>query len=287
MIVKTLSGIPILDDDFGGVFGNRSFLVSGASGTGKTVCGLQFIRQGLEQEERCLYLSTMAANDLEICASALGFSLTPHVDAENLTLLEYESFIPGNGIPGQDMLPPGGFDQLGQIIHAGSIERVVLDTVLPWVSVKRPDRMPEQIFSFIRSFDRLGVTTLMTLPKPVSSMAFKLKKCLEDVVPVSLLLQRGAEEETDAIHRMQVVKYLGEKKLGGKRSYVIEPGIGIRPASEQDISTPPNNGTVHPGEETSHFRKPRFSDVRSDSTSKIPPLQNDRDDSFVLSLIHI
>lgn len=68
MIAKTLSGISIIDEAFGGVFSNRSFLVCGPSQSGKTVLGLRFTQQGLQQNERCLYLSTIAANDLSICA---------------------------------------------------------------------------------------------------------------------------------------------------------------------------------------------------------------------------
>ncbi|MDA3875173.1 MAG: hypothetical protein PF795_14590, partial [Kiritimatiellae bacterium] len=120
MIAKTLSGASVLDDSYGGIFSNRSFLVCGAKNSGKTILGLRFIQQGLEQNERCLYLSTMAANDLSICAAALGFDLTPAIDASDLTLLEYESFIHGTGAPGLDMLPPEGFDQLRDIIHANS-----------------------------------------------------------------------------------------------------------------------------------------------------------------------
>lgn len=229
MIAKTLCGLPIIDETFGGIFSNRSFLVCGPSKSGKTVLGLRFVQQGLQQNERCLYLSTIMANDLSICAESLGFDMAPHIESGDLTLLEYETFIPGNGAPGLDMLPPEGFDQLREIINANSIERVVLDTVLPWVSVKQPDRMAEQIFSFTRSFDRLGVTTLLTLPKPVSNMSFRLKKSIEDVVPISILLQKEQEEEPATV---QVVKYLGEKKLGGKTAYEIATG---RERSKEDL----------------------------------------------------
>jgi KaiC/GvpD/RAD55 family RecA-like ATPase len=232
MITKTLSGISMLDEPHGGIFSNRSFLVTGAKHAGKTVMGLQFTRQGLEQNERCLYLSTMLADDLGILAESLGFDLTPHLASENLTLLEYESFMSGGGAPGLDMLPPEGFEQLKDIINANSIERVVLDTVLPWVSVRQPERMAEQVFSFTRSFDRLGVTTMLTLPRPVSSLAYRLKKSIEDIVPISILLQPA--KDTDPA-RLQVVKYLGEKKLDGKRPFLIQDGIGIRELSPEEI----------------------------------------------------
>lgn len=250
----------MLDEPYGGVFSNRSFLVTGAKDTGKTVMGLQFVQQGLEQSDRCLYLSTMVADDLGILAESLGFNLTAHIESEALTLLEYESFMHGSGAPGLDMLPPEGFEQLREIIHVNSIERVVLDTVLPWVSVRDPERMPQQVFSFTRSLDRLGVTTLLTLPKPVSTLAFRLKKSIEDVVPVSVLLQPAGPGGPSTF---QVVKYLGEQKLIDKMPYCIQKGIGMTagtssPSAVKDPSPQPASSSHHePG-----AHRPRFSSIR-------------------------
>jgi KaiC/GvpD/RAD55 family RecA-like ATPase len=268
MITKTLSGIPMLDEPYGGVFSNRSFLVTGAKDTGKTVMGLQFVQQGLEQSDRCLYLSTMVADDLGILAESLGFKLTAHIESEALTLLEYESFMHGSGAPGLDMLPPEGFEQLREIIHVNSIERVVLDTVLPWVSVRDPERMPQQVFSFTRSLDRLGVTTLLTLPKPVSTLAFRLKKSIEDVVPVSVLLQPAGPEGPSTF---QVVKYLGEQKLVDKMPYRIKKGVGITAGtSSPDASERP---AAHPGSSAGQeavSNRPRFSNIRFSAPSSTP-----------------
>lgn len=224
MIAKTLSGVSFLDGSYGGVYAGRSFLVSGRSGTGKSTMGFQFVRQGLQQDERCLILSTMAANDLSILAEALGFSFALALDAGNLVLLEYQSFIPGKGISDWGTLPPEGFSQLKEIIEANSVKRVVLDTVLPWIAMPKQDRLAEHIFSFVRSCDRLGVTTMMTIPKPVSSMAFRLKKALEEVTPISVLLNTTEKEER---YTWQVVKYLGEKKPAGMMHYAIVPGKGF------------------------------------------------------------
>jgi len=261
MITKTLSGIPLLDDTYGGVFSNRSFLVTGAKGAGKTVMGLQFILEGLEQDDRCVYLSTMVADDLGILAESLGFKLSSYVTSEALTLLEYESFMSGSGSPGLDMLPPEGFEQLRSIIHANSIERVVLDTVLPWVSVRDPERMPQQVFSFTRSLDRLGVTTMLTLPKPVSTLAFRLKKSIEEVVPISILLQpsEGSEPST-----FQVTKYLGEKKLGGKSPFKIQEEIGITEITSQDPHTPRSATPPRTAAKPREKQRPKFSAVPFD-----------------------
>ena len=234
MIIKTLSGIRMLDQTHGGVFAGRSLLVTGRSGTGKSVAAFQFIHQGLQQEEPCLILSTMAANDLSICAESLGFPFAVPIDNGSLILLEYQSFIPGRGVVDWGTLPSEGFEQLREIVHANAIKRLVLDTVLPWISVPGSDRMAEHVFSFVRSCDRLGVTTLMTLPKPVSAMALRLKKALEDVVPICVLL---SPTNADHLFNWQIVKYLGERRMNEPSLFRIEVGKGIVPY-EPDSAPP-------------------------------------------------
>lgn len=223
MIAKTLSGLPFLDLEFGGVYAGRSTLICGRSGTGKTIASLHFIQQGLEQGERSLILSTMPANDLVILAGSLGFDFTPAIEEHNLIMLEYQSFVPGTTI-GWKTIPAEGYTQLREIIETNSISRLVLDSVLPWIMVAETERMTEQVFSFVRSCDRLGVTTLMTIPKPVSNMAFRLKKTIESNTPVSVLLSPGDQAQQFTWH---TVKYLGDKKSTFPQQYTIERGRGI------------------------------------------------------------
>lgn len=235
MIVKTASGLVFLDEPYGGIFSGRSVLISGRSGTGKTVAGFQFVQKGIQQEERSLILSTMPADDLTILAESLGFTFAIAVDRGQLILLEYQSFVPGQTLD-WSTIPAEGFDQLREIIEVNSITRVVLDTVLPWISVADAEVMNKHVFSFVRSFDRLGVTTLMTMPKPVSSMAFRLKKAVDGVVPISVLL---STDELGMEHTWQTLKYLGEKPTGGAEPYQIQRGLGILPLDEAELDDSP------------------------------------------------
>jgi KaiC/GvpD/RAD55 family RecA-like ATPase len=242
VITKTASGLVFLDQPFGGIFAGRCALICGRSGTGKTIASLQFVQQGVQQEERALVLTTMPADDWTILAEAMGFRLSEPVDRGHLILLEYSSFVPGQSLD-WNTIPAEGFDQLREIIETNSISRVVLDTVLPWICVGSAEHMAKHIFSFVRSFDRLGVTTLMTLPKPVSAMAFRLKKALESVVPISVLL--SPEEDETEYFNWKTVKYLGEKGVGTSERYTIEktsgltPFTGTVPVPDQQAPPPP------------------------------------------------
>ena len=243
MIAKTLTGVPFFDERYGGVYRGRCLLVSGRRGCGRTVLGLQFIHQGIIQGERGLILSSEPSADLILHASALGFSLDRAVESGDLTVLEYHDFIPGRDREETLQLPTEGFMQLQEIIDSNSVKRVVLDTALPWVTLREATHIPEHVFSFVRAFDRLGCTTLLLLPKPISPLAHKLRNALEDVVPISVSLSLDAETD----RRIWITnKYLGEKRLDAGVEYGFAQGIGLQDAARVAPTPPPEPAMTPP-----------------------------------------
>lgn len=236
MIAKTLTGVPFFDERFGGVYRGRCLLVSGRRGSGRTVFGLQFIQQGIRQGERSLILSSEPSADLILHASAMGFALDHAVESGDLTVLEYHDFVPGRDREETLQLPSEGFLQLQEIIESNSVKRVVLDTALPWVTLREATHIPEHVFSFVRAFDRLGCTTLLLLPKPVSPLAHKLRSALEDVVPISVTLTLEAESD----RRIWITnKYLGERCVDAGMEYGFAQGVGLQEAALVAPPPPP------------------------------------------------
>ena len=219
MVTKTLTGVPFFDEHYGGIYRGRTMLVSGKAASGKTILGLQFIQQGIKQNERCLILSGQPMNDLLIFAESLKLPLGAAVEDGNLILLEYHDFIPGRDSEEYITLPPDGFLQFKEIIDAHAVQRIVLDTVLPWVSIRPQTNLAEHVFSFVHSFERTGVTTLMLIPKPASLPSLRLKNALEEVVPISVTLSTTPNSDEQI---WIATKYLGEMKLdqGAREIYM-------------------------------------------------------------------
>ena len=244
MINKTPLGIAFFDAEYGGVFRDRSLLVTGRSETGKTKLGLHCMAQGLRLQERGLMLSTERAVDLAIMADSLDIPVSGAVETGAFTLLEYNEFVPGRDREASIMLPPDGFVQLKQIIETNAIRRVVIDTVLPWITLPDPTHLAEHLFSLVRAFERLGVTTLFTLSQPVSAAAIRLRKMLEDVVPISITLLYEPEA---GVRQWLVNKYLGlNPKAAGVR-YDILPKKGIVPQPPVMVGERPAAPAPAPG----------------------------------------
>jgi len=224
MITKTLTGIALFDEQYEGIYRGRAMLACGRCGAGKTIFGLQFIRQGLRQGERCLMYSARPPAELVIYAEAMGIPIGEAVTRGYLILLEYREDAPARSRAEDRALPPDGFLQLQQIIDTNAIQRVVLDTTLPWVAIRSQTNLAEHVFSFVRSFDRLDMTTLLTIPKPVSPMACNLRNAIEKIVPVSVMMNFDPESGK---RFFKVRKYLGKQELFPETEYAIIPRTGI------------------------------------------------------------
>ncbi len=224
MIKKIPTGINFFDEDYGGTYAGRSMLVTARHGGGKTVMGIQFLGQGLQQKERCLLLSARPAEDVALTAGAFGVPVSEAIEAGELIILEYKEYVPGRDREDELKLPKDSFLQLKHIIEDQQVQRLVLDTVLPWVALDDEAHLAEHIFSFIRVFQRIGVTTMLTMPKPASPPAQKLRRLIQDVVPVSVALEHNPDRNERTLN---VDKYLGATRRSEPMPFVIEPEIGL------------------------------------------------------------
>jgi KaiC/GvpD/RAD55 family RecA-like ATPase len=238
MTDKTPIGIEFLDQQYGGTFRGRPLLLSGGAKAGKTIAAFHFMRRGIRLQERCLMLSARPAADIVVQADAMGMRFSEAVEEGSLILLEYSDDVPGRHSESSITLPPDSFLQLADMISAQAVARLVLDTCLPWVAVRGSDRLAEHVFSFTRSLDRMGVTTLLTMPRAASLAASRLYKLVEDQVPVSLTL--GLDEASED-RLLTVNKYLGmDDKVGREIAFEVLPGKGIveRPLSGPAMESP-------------------------------------------------
>ncbi|HRR34406.1 MAG TPA: RAD55 family ATPase [Kiritimatiellia bacterium] len=238
MIVdKTKLGLTFFDESFGGVYRGRQVLCWGCRGSGKSILACHFLNQALLEGDKALLLSKYRPQDTVIIAESIGMPFADAVTRGQLTILEYNTFIPESNASSNVMLPPQSFMELQETVESQSIRRVAFDTVLPWVAIQPTTRIAEHVYSFIHALERLGVTSLLTLPKPVSNAAYTLKNRLEDLCPVAVQLSHADGES----RVLRVTKYLGEsRRLSTPFPFVIVPQIGITVENAPSPVMPPS-----------------------------------------------
>lgn len=224
MIDKTRLGLSCFDERYGGLYRKRAALCVGRQGSGKTLLGVQALLQSVKEGERGLMLSAWRAHDLTITTNRLGLPLADAIDKGQVILLECANLISTPTAEKGWMLPPGSFLELQEIITSNSVSRVIIDTILPWVAIQPEKKLAQHVFSFVQAFERMGVTALFTLPRPVSPLAFALKNRLEEQIPIVFTLDY---DEATGRRTLLINKYLGDLNLPPPMELIIAPGTGL------------------------------------------------------------
>lgn len=148
------SGIPGLDKLIeGGFIKGSAYLISGGTGTGKTIFCTQFIYEGLKIGEKCMYLTLEEKpEDIITDVKNFGIDLKKYADKKQL-FLEYR-----DPFEITDIVSP-----LIEQIKTSKIKRIVIDsTSLFGLYFKEPFEVRKQLYKLITALKAAETTTLLT-----------------------------------------------------------------------------------------------------------------------------
>src|SRR4030088_3091392 len=222
---KAKTGIWGLDDILSGGFSRgHVFLVEGAPGTGRTTIALQFLMEGAQAGEKCLYVTlSETERELRDGAASHGWDLDDGI--EIFELLPPESLLDSE--QQQSLLYSSDLElgettkQIFEAVERARPTRVVLDSLSEIRLLAQSSlRYRRQILAIKHYFAKFGATVLKlydltadVADKTVHSVAHGVLR-LEELAP-----SYGAERR-----RVRVVKYRGVKFRGGYHDATITTG---------------------------------------------------------------
>ncbi len=154
----------------GGLPEGRSFLLSGGTGTGKTIFSVQFLIEGAKQNEPGIYLTLDERPDL-IREDMLRFGWNLRKLEDENQLLILDGTIAKIGIPSDEefSLPATGFDldklllELMKAIKKLKAKRVVIDSIPALgMNFENEHDIRKAVLKVVYLLSRAGVTTLLT-----------------------------------------------------------------------------------------------------------------------------
>ncbi len=129
---RNRTGIPGLDKIFlGGLIPNRTYLILGTTGSGKTILSIQWLREGVRLGEKCLYFTLAERKvDIEGNIESFGWSLkgievidlVRSEESQKSTIEEYHVFTP------DEVEQTGVWEAIYQAIAENKPQRVVIDS---------------------------------------------------------------------------------------------------------------------------------------------------------------
>jgi KaiC/GvpD/RAD55 family RecA-like ATPase len=192
MIVKRVkTGITQLDSLIeGGFLEGSANMVTGETGTGKTIFALQFLWEGLKKGDTCIYI-TLEESPEDIKADALEFGWD---------FSEYES----KGLFRIIYHDPAQVNNLGSIlvdeIKTLNAKRLVIDSIsVVGLSLQENSRVRKMVYSLINIVKRTGCTAVLTSEIDAGDENALSRYGVEEFVVDSVILLRYLEvgEESD------------------------------------------------------------------------------------------
>ena len=231
MRARVATGIAGLDEVMeGGLQQGKTSLISGETGTGKTIFCLQYILEGLSRGENGVYLTIdeKPAHLVED-ATSLGWDLETPISKNRLVLMDMT--------PEFSELRLGRFE--GDIEHETFIgevkkyvkkvkaKRVVIDPIVPMFS--SPDnqfQLREYIRRMMFSLDEIGTTNLVSSFIPTGSNSISRFGVEEFFASGVMVL--GIEREEMMYHRVLLIRKMRGTAIDLRvRRYVINSDTGI------------------------------------------------------------
>lgn len=150
------SGIKGLDKIIGGgLYESSVTMISGISGTGKTIMALEFIAQGAIEDQKGLYISLEESPEqLKREAFAIGHS--EDIFKDRVTFI-YD--------PPIELELDIHFDKIARIIENHNIKRVVIDSIASYHS-SNPAETKEFLFALTSYLKNKGVCAILTYESP-------------------------------------------------------------------------------------------------------------------------
>ncbi len=168
---RVSTGISKLDQMLGGgLLRGRTYLISGETGAGKTILSLQFILDGLRNDEQCIYVSLDERIEGVLRgALSLGWNFWEYIDKGLFYPFEFRLYAEDLRRFGKES--KAFVDALARIAKGKSITRIVLDPISALAAGAKEELVIREYLREIVNMieERLGATTLMTCDIPTGS----------------------------------------------------------------------------------------------------------------------
>ena len=222
------TGIPGLDAlGFGGLPKGRTTLLTGTTGSGKTVFALQFLAAGVNSFGQPGVLVTLEEPPDELIANmgSFGWGLAGLVGSGRIAVIDATD-------RGEEVVR-GEFDFSGlsaRIAHAVEkvgAKRLVVDPLdVLFLDFGEASEVRKALHGVARSLRPLGVTTVMTAERAADDGPYT-RFGAEEFVADNLVVLRNSLEEERRRRTLEVVKFRGYQHRKGEFPFVIDHVTGI------------------------------------------------------------
>ena len=216
-------GLKNLDKNLGGGFlKDTTNLIIGGTGSGKTIFSLQFLIEGMEKKEICLYISFEEKREPFFRnAKLLGWDLEEY---EKKGLFIFIEYTPGKV---RTMLEEGGGIIESTILNK-NVQRVVIDSITSFTLLFENETEKRELslslFDMLRKWDCTTILTYEAEPEQSDNIVSKTIEFEADSIIFLYFMRKQGERK----RYLEIIKMRGTKHSKKIYPFIIEKkGIKI------------------------------------------------------------
>lgn len=240
------------DISHGGLPVGRATLVSGTSGTGKTLFATQFLYNGIMYFDEPGIFVTFEESPADIIknAQSFGWDLQSLIDAGKLFVLDASPDPEGQEIVGSFDLS-ALIERIQYAIRKYKAKRVSIDSITAvFQQYDAASVVRREIFRLVARLKQVGVTTVMTTEReleygPVARFG------VEEFVSDNVAIMRNVLEGERRRRTLEILKLRGTTHMKGEYPFTMtNQGISIFPLGAMRLTQRSSNARVSSGVET-------------------------------------
>ncbi len=240
------------DISHGGVPTGRTTLISGTSGTGKTLLAVQFLYQGIVDFDESGVFVTFEESPADVIKNAFsfGWDLQKLIDEGKLFILDASPDPEGQDVAGNFDLS-ALIERIQYAIRKYKARRVSIDSVTAvFQQYDSAGVVRREIFRLVARLKQVGATTLMTTER-VEEYGPVARFGVEEFVSDNVVIIRNVLEGERRRRTIEILKLRGTTHMKGEYPFTItNNGINIFPLGAMRLTQRSSNIRVSSGVKT-------------------------------------
>ena len=205
------SGITLVDEKWGGMYNNSSYLMIGPRKSGRSLMALQFAIESAKQKQVCLFFSSARPMELMILAASANIDLEYYMSKNLIIVVKVAS--PEGYVENlsNDIFRADFLADIIRIVEENKPNKIVFDELTPLIGFNDPKVLRKTYGAILEAIEDSGVTSLFIIGEPDSEKA----KLLVDVLvsySTGIIYLSKSENEGFPQGEMTIVPYVGHNE---------------------------------------------------------------------------
>ncbi len=227
-LTHIISGIPLVDKEWGGFYKASTYLLIGIRKSGKSLLALQSAAENANRGQICLFFTTLRPRDIILMGASININVEELMQKGLIVLIRLAPYTD----PNEQFNQGGYFDRyMSDVVNLTNQyypQFIVYDELTHFLGFDKVNQMERVFKSTVEFIEDNGITSMFIVREPASPIAEQIVNGFGESVAGKILLNERNINETENKEKiMTIVPNVGHNQGQFTSPYLIVPEKGI------------------------------------------------------------